>query len=147
MSVGLLDANVLIALAWPSHLHHSAAHRWFSENRASGWATCPITQCAFVRAACNSKIVKNAVEPREATEMLQRVVDQKHHVFWEEDIEFVAAAVPKDLLTGHRQVTDAYLLGLAVHRGGKLVTFDRNLRALLPADGSLADSLEIVSLG
>ena len=26
--VYLLDVNVLIALAWPNHVHHAAAHTW-----------------------------------------------------------------------------------------------------------------------
>ena len=44
MSVSLLDVNVLLALAWPTHVHHLAAHRWFAENSGLGWATCPLTQ-------------------------------------------------------------------------------------------------------
>jgi hypothetical protein len=31
--VSLLDVNVLLALAWPTHVYHLAAHRWFAENR------------------------------------------------------------------------------------------------------------------
>jgi len=49
MPVHLLDANVLIALGGPSHKHHASAHQWFSSGAAGGWATCPLTQCAFVR--------------------------------------------------------------------------------------------------
>jgi len=49
MPVHLLDVNVLIALGWPNHKHHASAHRWFSSIAAGGWATCPLTQCAFVR--------------------------------------------------------------------------------------------------
>ena len=37
----LLDVNVLIALAWPNHVHHVAARAWFEEHREEGWATCP----------------------------------------------------------------------------------------------------------
>lgn len=145
MSVGLLDANVLIALAWPTHLHHAAAHRWFSEHRAAGWATCPITQCAFVRASSNPKIVKHPVEPGAAAVTLERIVKQQYHEFWADDISFADDAVPKKLLTGYRQVTDAYLLGLAFRRGGKLVTFDRSISALLPAKGPHAAALEILT--
>ena len=51
VSVSLLDVNVLLALAWPTHVHHLAAHRWFAENHDAGWATCPLTQLGFVRLA------------------------------------------------------------------------------------------------
>ena len=63
MSVGLLDANMLIALAWPSHVHHREAHEWFAANQSAGWATCPLTRCAFVRVSSNPKIIPEAVVP------------------------------------------------------------------------------------
>ena len=40
----LLDVNVLIALFDETHVHHEAAHDWFADNRAAGWATCAITR-------------------------------------------------------------------------------------------------------
>ena len=58
MSVSLLDVNVLLALAWPTHIHHAAAHRWFAENCAAGWATCPLTQLGFVRLGMQPAVVK-----------------------------------------------------------------------------------------
>lgn len=45
----LLDANVLIALLDPDHLHHLAATRWLAAHRAQGSASCPITQNRCVR--------------------------------------------------------------------------------------------------
>ena len=36
----LFDVNLLVALAWPSHVHHQAALAWFQRNQAVGWATC-----------------------------------------------------------------------------------------------------------
>ena len=41
--IALLDVNVLVALFDPMHSNHEAAHEWFAENRAAGWATCPLT--------------------------------------------------------------------------------------------------------
>lgn len=60
MSVYLLDANVLLALAWPNHLHHAAAHLWFAKNHKSGWATCPLTQLAFVRLSMQPAVEKRS---------------------------------------------------------------------------------------
>ena len=131
MSVGLLDANVLIALAWPSHVHHERAHDWFDRHQANGWATCPLTQCAFVRASSNSKIIDEAVSPQEALGLLTELVAHDSHEFWADDLPLTDAAMPTELLVGHRQVTDSYLLGLAMRRSGRLVTFDRGIQHLL----------------
>ena len=49
MKVALLDVNVLIALAWPNHVHHELSLRWFKEQQPRGWATCPATQTGFVQ--------------------------------------------------------------------------------------------------
>jgi uncharacterized protein len=132
VSVGLLDVNVLIALAWPSHVHHGPAHRWFAANQSAGWATCPLTQCAFVRVSSNPKIIPEAVEPLEALALLKQVVSHAHHVFWADDLALHDATVATEFLVGHRQVIDAYLVGLAIHHQGKLVTLDRGVTALLP---------------
>lgn len=43
-------------------------------------------------------------------------------------------------LTGHQQVTDAYLIALATHNDGKLVTLDAKLVQIGPAD-----KIEVIS--
>jgi hypothetical protein len=48
-AVVLLDVNVLLAWAWPTHIYHGAAHRGFPGVASSGWASCPLTQLRFVR--------------------------------------------------------------------------------------------------
>lgn len=144
MSVALLDVNMLIALAWPSHVHHRLAQRWFSRHHASGWATCPLTQHAFVRLSSNPKIIPEAVTPKEAMALLDSVVSMKSHQFWQDDISLLNESVPSGLLLGHRQVTDAYLLGLAIHHGGRLVTLDSGLTALIPAGSPHRDALHVV---
>jgi predicted nucleic acid-binding protein len=65
--ISLLDVNVLIALAWPNHIHHRLASRWFDRNRKSGWATCPLTQSGFVRVSSNAHILSDAHGGRLAT--------------------------------------------------------------------------------
>ena len=144
MSVGLLDVNMLIALAWPSHLHHRAAQAWFSKHAARGWATCPLTQCAFVRISSNPKIISDAVTPAEAFDLLRQIVAQKHHTFWPDDLGVLDEAVPKSFVVGHRQVTDAYLLGLAIRHGGRLVTLDKGILTLAHSERSCLNALEIV---
>lgn len=142
--IGLLDVNMLIALAWPSHVHHECAHAWFAANASAGWATCPLTQCAFVRISSNPKIIPEAVASREALSLLRKVVRLRSHTFWKDDIAILDDAIPASLLLGHRQVTDAYLLGLAIHRGGRLVTLDSGLSSLFPQGSPHGKALHIV---
>lgn len=132
MRAYLPDVNVLIALTWPTHVHHAQARRWFDRKARSGWATCPITQLGFVRISSNAKIIRDAVSPREAVAMLRRLVGQPGHVFWSDEPQIELAGPFASLsLVGHRQVTDAYLLSLVQHRKGRLATFDRGLPELV----------------
>jgi predicted nucleic acid-binding protein len=60
--------------------------------------------------------------------MLVRILAVPGHEFWSDDIAPTTAASFANLaLVGHRQVTDAYLLALAKHHAGKLVTFDQGV--------------------
>lgn len=122
MKIALLDANVLLALAWPNHQHHSAAHDWFSAQARHGWASCAFTQIAFIRLSANPAYTPSAVSPQEAASLLQEFLQHKHHRFWPSP----PAANPKLYLhaLGHQQVTDAYLAMIARHQNGRLVTFD-----------------------
>lgn len=132
MSAYLLDANLLIALAWPQHVHHAKAHGWFAKLGRAAWATCPLTELAFIRISSNPKIIPEAVTPREALEMLMKIVGLPGHRFWSDEITPTKAATFASLaLVGHRQVTDAYLLALAQHHKGKLATLDGGLGELI----------------
>ncbi|MFO7534619.1 MAG: TA system VapC family ribonuclease toxin [Kiritimatiellia bacterium] len=145
MKVSLLDVNMLIALAWPSHVHHRQAHGWFSQNAARGWATCPLTQCAFVRISSNPKIIPEAVMPAEALALLRQMVGLKTHTFWKDEIGILDKSVPSALLVGHRQITDAYLLGLAIRHDGRLVTLDGGVADLLPPGSPHRDALHVLA--
>jgi toxin-antitoxin system PIN domain toxin len=127
MTAYLLDANVLIAMAWPSHIHHKTAREWFSAKGAKSWATCPMTQCAFVRISSNPKIIADAVSPNEAHSMLSVMTSHKGHVFWPDALNLAHDGFDSMLIAGHRQVTDAYLLLLASSKKGRLSTFDRSV--------------------
>jgi predicted nucleic acid-binding protein len=53
---------------------------------------------------------------------------QRGHVFWDDDISLLDPRyVDPGLLLSHKQVTDTYLLALALAHGGKLATLDRRL--------------------
>lgn len=120
----LLDANVLIALADASHVHHAAAVRWFGST-AAPFATCPITQGALLRMMMRSGAVADISV---AVQVLKLFTAHERHRFWPDDLDY--AAVGWNGVLGHRQVTDAYLAALTHRHGGKLATFDAGLVAL-----------------
>jgi len=138
MSVHLLDANVLVALLWPAHEHHTRVQDWFSRNQKSGWATCPLTQAAVVRILSNPAFSRDALSVQQALSLLEANIKHPAHHFWRDDISIIAALSPfKKRLTGHQQLTDAYLLGLAQYHKGKFATMDRAVMALADAERQL----------
>jgi len=143
--VALLDVNALIALFWSSHNFHPRMQGWFAANSGSGWATCAFTEAGFVRVVSNPMFSPRAVSPVEAIELLEGAVQHAGHRFWEDEVSVADATRSiRAHLIGHQQVTDAYLLGLAIHKEGKLVTFDRSIAALVPGHGGGASYLEII---
>jgi uncharacterized protein len=127
VKVALLDTNVLVALVWPNHQFHAAAHRWFGAEARHGWATCALTQLGFVRLSSNPAFTPRAVRPSHAAALLADLVRHKQHRFWPSP----EATRPKIFLQalGHEQVNDAYLVALAEKKKGRLVTFDTRVPA------------------
>jgi len=121
----LLDANVLIAATVTDHVHHEIVESWFGE-RSEPFATCPVTQGALVRF-----LLRNGATARDAADLLRGVSAADGHEFWSDDLPY--SDIDLRGVVGHRQVTDAYLAGLARSHSGRLATLDRAL-ALLHAD-------------
>ncbi len=143
----LLDVNVLIALLWTRHEHHIATQRWFGTASASGWATCSLTQLAFVRIVCNPAFSEDAVRPAQGLTVLEASLQHPRHEEWED--RWGAANLMRpfvERLMGHRQVTDAYLLGLALRHEGRLATLDRGIEAIAPPGGPFAGLVERIPL-
>lgn len=145
MSIALLDANVLIALAWPDHAHHEFAHAWFSENRHHGWATCQLTQAAFVRLSATPAVVKTLIPPHEALRVLEMSLQAPEHVYWPDEMGMTAILPAiRQRMIGPKQVNDAILLDLAIRREGRLVTFDARLPSLLSKDHPKRDTIHLI---
>ena len=141
----LLDVNVLVALFDPDHVHHELAHDWFERRRTRGWATCPITENGFVRVLSNPGYGGPALRPSELVDRLSRFCASGHHVFWPDDVSLRDADLfTIRLVTGHRQLTDIYLLGLARRHRGTLATFDRTIRVTALA-GEARAALEVIA--
>lgn len=137
----LLDINVLIALAWPSHVHHDLAQRWFAARRAAGFSTCPLTQLAFVRISSNPAFTPEAVSPRQALDLLERITSLPEHAFWLDELPVNRAMDQQHAIMAHRQITDAYLLELARTHGATLATLDRGVLLLAGATPELVELL------
>ncbi|MGB9071883.1 MAG: TA system VapC family ribonuclease toxin [Terriglobales bacterium] len=145
MNCFLLDVNVLIALLWPPHEAHARAQRWFAHNADQGWASCAMTQAGFVRIVSNPAFSRRAVSPRDALEVLSGSLQHPAHHFWTEDIGVnEALAHFGRRLLGHQQVTDAYLLGLAIHKKGRLATLDASLSSLLSEQSAARSRLVLL---
>jgi toxin-antitoxin system PIN domain toxin len=126
--VALLDVNALVALAWDSHVHHAAIRAWFAENGPAGWATCPITESAFVRVSSNPIVLPSALGVDAARRVLSALRIHPGHRFLADDVSMGDSDVPA--IAGYRQVTDAHLLTLSRRRGVRLVTFDASILAM-----------------
>jgi toxin-antitoxin system PIN domain toxin len=121
----LLDVNVLIALLDQGHVHHAAARAWLEGNIGRGWASCPITQNGCIR-IMSQPAYPAALAPAQVADRLLMATRTPHHAFWPDDFSLVAfEGLRWTSILGSRQLTDAYLLALAVRHGGCFVTFDR----------------------
>lgn len=126
--VGLLDVNVLIALVVPEHEHHATALSWFTtEGYAAGWATCGVTELGVVRVC--AQLPDGAWPPERTCDKVVMLIGRPGHTFWSDVASPVTLSEVRAATTG-KQITDRYLLGLARRHGGRLVTFDRALRAV-----------------
>jgi len=121
--IHLLDSNVLVALVSSTHIHHHAAQKWFAASDEP-FATCPITQGTLLRLLMQIGELTSDT----ALAVLAGVAAHARHRFWPDSLGY--ADISWRGVLGHRQVTDAYLAGLARHHGGRLVSFDAGLVAL-----------------
>ncbi len=127
-TVWLLDANLLIALTHAAHVHHGVAQDWFATVAKRRFATCTLTQLAYVRLSSNPRVAGAEISPAQALSALRELCAHPGHVFWHDKaLPLDMASLNSPALVGYRQVTDAYLLGLAAAHDQKLATLDRGL--------------------
>ena len=139
----LLDVNVLVALHVPENEDHLRVQHWFAITGSTSFATSPITQAGFVRVCSRLSVKNGAIDFRELRIALGNLVSLPGHAYWPMNIPYLAATEPFETrMHGHRQVTDAFLLGTARHHGGKLATLDRAVTHL--AGPELASFIELI---
>lgn len=142
MTTYLLDVNLLLALIDPMHIQHESAHRWFAERGQEAWATCPLTENGFVRIASHPNYPNRPGDVAAVLAVLRQLCEAPGHSFWTEDIS-ILQVFESDAIITHAQVTDVYLLGLAVHKGGKLATLDQRIPVSSVRGGR--EALELVA--
>ena len=139
MSGYLLDVNVLLALCDPRHEHHDKAHAWFSSRREARWLTCELTETAFVRIAANPKYPNSLPSPAAAREALASLANTPGFRYGEKPLSLRDRSIFPDLTKlACGQVTDVFLLGMAVVLEAKLATFDRRIPKDLVRGGAAA---------
>lgn len=123
----LLDVNVLVSLFDADHTLHAEALRWFDQHGEAGWASCPITQNGCIR-VMSQPAYPNSVPVTVMAERLRQAVSHESHAFWPDSVSLLdEGAIDPTRVHGPRQLTDVYLLALAVANGGRLVTFDKGI--------------------
>jgi len=143
--VALLDVNLLIALFDPAHVHHEAAHTWFEANRRYRWSTCPLTENAFVRVLSNPAYPGQATTIEDAVSRLRTFCSEREHAFWPDSVSIrERGRLRWNHVQGHRQITDVYLLALALSNQGRLATFDSTI-SLRAIEGAKEQNLELIS--
>ena len=127
ISGALLDVNVLIALLDSDHTLHGTAMSWFAKHAREGWASCPITQNGCVRIMSNPSY-PNALPVQAVMQRLTEACGEDVHEFWSDEVSLLDPdVVDSTRIHGPRQLTDIYLLALAVEHDGRFVTFDAGI--------------------
>ena len=124
----LFDVNVLIALLDTDHVGHTVATSWFADQLKHGWASCPITENGTARIMARPGYA-NLLSVAAILQRLAMAKATEHYRFWSNDVSLTDAEIFKHHeLLGPKQITDRYLLALAVRNKGRFVTFDQGIR-------------------
>ena len=140
----LLDVNVWVALFDDAH-QFSARANAFIESRGAKIATCPLVENGVIRVMSLPSYGRRgglAIQP--IRQRLREACSTLDHQFWRDDTSLRDDKhVDFTRVQGHHQITDLYLLALAVHRGGCLASFDQAI-ALSSVPGAMARHLKLL---
>jgi uncharacterized protein len=124
----LLDVNLLVALLDEGHMHHDIVQALIAKPKIK-IATCALTENGVLRVMnlpAYSSFGPVGFEPiRKQLNQLSKDLD---HEFWPCDISLRDATnIQWDRIMGHNQITDLYLLALAVKHKGAIATLDHRI--------------------
>lgn len=124
----LLDVNLLIALSEEGHANYRVAWRWF-DTPGLNWGLCAFSEAGYLRITVNPAVGGYSIA--EAARVLAVMTRRPGYRYWPIIDSWSTLVEPfREKVYGHQQITDAYLLGLAVKNGGVLVTLDKAMRHL-----------------
>lgn len=133
--IHLLDVNVLIALCDPAHPHYAAATAFFQAHPIQGgWATCPLVENGFLRIFGSHRYPGGPGSAESARPFLTGLRACPGHQFWPDDLSLAVHSL-FPVLPSAADLTDLYLLALAVRRGGRFATFDAGIDLTWVAGG------------
>lgn len=136
--IQLLDVNVLIGLGDANHPHRAAALHFFEKcATVEGWATCPLTENAFLRILGAGSYPAGPGSTQAARRLLDTMRAAPGHQFWPDDLSLTSPG-PFPNLPAPRHLTDLYLLALAAKHGGRFATFDQGIDPSLIPGGPTA---------
>ncbi len=87
--------------------------------------------------SCSQQSYPKPLQSAEAIILLAEQIERTDHVFWPDDVSITDQLVfDRKGILGPNQITDTYLLALAVKNDGRLATLDRgvSLRAVRGAE-------------
>lgn len=124
----LLDVNVWIALFDDAHIRNGDALKLFGQ-RGLAIASCALTENGVLRVLNLPGYARRTPPGFPAVrDKLALACGDVDHEFWSCDISLRDTTVLNwSHIMGHDQITDAYLLALAVRHGGALATFDHHV--------------------
>ena len=140
----LLDVNIWIALFDDAHQFSEQANR-FIEAPDVQIATCPLVENGVVRVMSLPSYSRRGAPPmQQVRERLRQACATLDHEFWPDDVSLRNDDVfDFTRVQGHNQITDMYLLALAVRHRGYLVTFDQAI-ALTSVHGATQGHLKVL---
>lgn len=140
----LLDVNLWVALFDDAHIASPQANALIDTSGIK-IATCPLVENGVLR------VLNLPSYGRRGALGLQRVRAQLvyacaslDHEFWPDDVSLRDDSnVDFNRVHGHNQITDLYLLALAVKHQGTLVTFDQSI-PLDAVPGATVENLRVL---
>jgi hypothetical protein len=127
----LCDANVLLALCYDRHSHHTAALAWLDTQPARAAALCRVTQLSLLRLLCHATVMGADVRTLAgAWTIYDAIRGDERFVFVAEPetVEGVLRRLTQAPTASPKVWTDAYLAAFALGAGLQLATFDRGFQ-------------------
>ena len=129
MSRFLLDINALLALLDPMHIHHEDAHQWYEKTSPEQLMICTHVANGVMRVASQPRYPNCLGTSGHVRKALKKFVEHMEVESCDKDASLMDDEVLKkpELLTP-ANITDLYLLAIAVANNAKLATFDKRIQ-------------------